>query len=111
MNRTVYTKSHANRINLLIHIVAVPLFWLASSTLLISLVTASWYLLPAALSGLAVSMAAQGLGHKLELVPPEPFAGPGDFCRRILSEQFYRFPAFVLSGRYWQALGHKPQAS
>jgi hypothetical protein len=44
------------------------------------------------------SIAIQGAGHKIEPNPPLPFAGPGDFVKRIFSEQFYKFPKFVLSG-------------
>ena len=57
------------------------------------------------LLGPALSLAAQGAGHKREPSPPLPFAGPGDFVTRILSEQFYKFPKYVLTGGWSRALG------
>jgi hypothetical protein len=92
-----YARFHQNRKNLLIHILAVPLF-------VVCLVTSVWLLvsgqyLSALLwfLGTVLSLALQGVGHKLEPVPPEPFHGPLNFLQRILLEQFYRFWVFVLS--------------
>ncbi len=48
-------------------------------------------------------VAAQGLGHKGEKYPPLPFAGPVDAMKRILVEQYFRFPLFVWSGRWHKA--------
>jgi hypothetical protein len=55
---------------------------------------------------LPLAMAAQGRGHRLEKVPPAPFAGPLDVVARIFAEQLITFPRFVLSGgftRAWRA--------
>lgn len=49
---------------------------------------------------------APNIGHRLERNQPEPFRGPLDVVRRILLEQYYRFPRFVLTGawlRAWRA--------
>ena len=51
-----------------------------------------------------ISISVQGAGHKQEPNPPLPFDGPADFVKRIFSEQFYRFPKFVLSGDWLRAL-------
>lgn len=93
-----YDRFHTNPVNLLIHIVAVPFFvvgvllalWcLASGQVLAG---ALWLLVP------GLSLALQGIGHKREALPPEPFRGALDFVRRIFLEQFYRFWVFVFSG-------------
>ena len=92
-----YPRFHRDRVNLAIHIVMVPMF-------VAGVLAALWAALLAALP--LVSMAAQGVGHKRETNPPLPFAGPGAFLRRILAEQFFRFPVFVLGGgwiRAWHA--------
>ena len=51
-----------------------------------------------------VPLFVQGAGHKKEPNPPLPFDGPGDFVKRIFSEQFYKFPKFVLSGKWLAAV-------
>ena len=71
-----YARFHTNKTNLLLHIVMVPLF----------------------------SIAVQGAGHKQEPNPPLPFDGPGDFVKRIFSEQFYKFPQFLLTGEWLRAI-------
>ena len=99
-----YDRFHQNPTNLVIHIVAVPIFvlcfvaalWLAFSG---SIVAAMLLFL-----GVALSLGAQGYGHRLEKIPPEPFTGPADFFARILSEQFYRFWTFVFSGNWYRTV-------
>lgn len=100
-----YAHFHKNRANLLIHIVMVPIFVLGVVCAVVAGIQGRW--LAAGLSLLlpAVSLAIQGKGHKREPNPPLPFDGPGDFVTRILSEQFYKFPMFVLSGQWFRALG------
>jgi hypothetical protein len=36
-------------------------------------------------------------------VSPKPFRGPLDAVRRMLSEQYYKFPRFVLTGAWLRA--------
>ena len=99
-----YPHFHKNKANLLLHIVVVPLFVVGAGYALWSLTQGDWIgALLGALAPLA-SIAAQGAGHKKEPNPPLPFDGPGDFVKRILLEQFYRFPKFVLSGGWLRAL-------
>ena len=101
---SIYPRFHQARTNLLIHIVAVPVFDLAVVGTVASLATRSWF---AAAGGAAVAVAAfaaEGRGHALEANPPIPFAGPGDVVKRIFAEQFITFPRFVLSGGWGRAL-------
>jgi len=109
-----YARYHQTRINLLLHLVAVPLFIGSSAALAVG----AWRLAPAwivaALLGMAASVVVQGRGHRLEPVPPEPFAGPANFCARFFIEQWVTFPRFVLSGgwrRSFAAARHAPGAS
>jgi hypothetical protein len=99
-----YPSFHQDHRNLLIHIVAVPLFDLTAMAALFSLSTSRW--LSAALFALGpvASLAAQAYGHGREPDPPRPFRGPLDFVRRILTEQFAVFPLFVFTGGWARAL-------
>ena len=98
-----YPRVHTTRANLLIHIVAVPVFDLGIIGTVASLATRSWL---AAAGGAVVAVAAfaaQGRGHGIEPEPPAPFTGPGDVVKRIFAEQFITFPRFVLSGGWERA--------
>jgi len=99
-----YPRFHKNRTNLLLHIVVVPLFVLGVVYAVVAAIQGRW--LAALLSLLLplISLAIQGVGHKKEPNPPLPFEGPGEFVTRIFTEQFYRFPKFVLSGEWLRAL-------
>ena len=68
-----YAKYHQSRANLLIHIVAVPLFLIGTIVLVAALVQLSLMLLAVALACIVFAVALQGRGHRLEAVPPEPF--------------------------------------
>ena len=93
-----YPKYHQSRANLLIHIVAVPLFLLGTVALVASVVERSGVLLVVAIGCIVVAVALQGRGHRLEPVPPEPFSGPLNFVSRLFFEQWVTFPRFVISG-------------
>jgi hypothetical protein len=98
-----YPRVHTTRANLLIHIVAVPVFDLAIVGAVASLAMRSWL---AAAGGAVVAVAAfaaEGRGHAIEPEAPAPFAGPGDVITRIFAEQFITFPRFVLSGGWVRA--------
>jgi len=99
-----YEKFHKNHTNLLLHIVMVPLFVLGVVYAVVAASQGRW--LAALLSLLlpVFSLAVQGVGHKKEPNPPLPFDGPGEFLTRIFTEQFYRFPKFVLSGDWLRAV-------
>ncbi len=97
-----YEQVHADRRNLCIHLLAVPLFAIALPAALILLARVEF--IPAFVSLLLAlaSMVFQGVGHAKESVPPKPFEGPADFLKRWFSEQYFRFPLFVLTGRWWR---------
>jgi hypothetical protein len=44
----------------------------------------------------------QGFGHAREANEPKPFTGLLDFLRRWLAEQYFTFPVFVITGRWWR---------
>jgi hypothetical protein len=99
-----YLRVHADRRNLIIHIIAVPLFLGASISLAVYLLRGDYppAAIAAALSLLA--MILQGRGHAIERGAPIPFSGTINFLLRWFREQFVIFPVFVISGRWWQQL-------
>jgi uncharacterized membrane protein YGL010W len=99
-----YPKYHQSRPNLLIHIVAVPLFLFGTITLLGAIAQRSLLLLAVGVGCIVVAVALQGRGHRLEPVPPEPFSGPLNFVSRLFFEQWVTFPRFVVSGGWLAAL-------
>jgi uncharacterized membrane protein YGL010W len=99
-----YPRYHQSRGNLLIHIVAVPLFLLGTVALVAAVVQLSLLLLAVAIGCVVVAVALQGRGHRLEPVPPEPFSGALNFVSRLFLEQWVTFPRFVVSGGWGAAL-------
>jgi hypothetical protein len=99
-----YARYHQHRVNLLLHIVAVPLFLAGTLLLVAALARGSVAEGLAALGCIAVSVVMQGRGHKMEPVPPEPFTGPANAVSRLVLEQWINFPRFVLSGGWLRAL-------
>jgi hypothetical protein len=99
-----YAKYHQSRTNLLIHIVAVPLFLVGTIALLLAVVRLSLLAFALALGCIVVAISLQGRGHRLEPVPPEPFSGPLNFVSRLVFEQWVTFPRFVISGGWRTAL-------
>jgi len=91
---------HKNGTNLLIHIVAVPLFVLGHVLLLVGILVSPW-LLRAAILCVVISLAAQSFGHSLEKNRVPPFTGAKDFLRRLYAEQFCNFWRFLFSGRWY----------
>jgi len=101
-----YARYHQNTTNLLLHIVAIPLFIVANVLLIVAVVKVSLGLLALAVLGIVVSVIVQGRGHTLERVPPEPFTGPANALGRLFFEQWVTFPRFVLSGGWSRNLAH-----
>jgi len=99
-----YPRYHQSRINLLIHIIAVPLFLLGTIVLAAAIIQVSLLLAAVAIGCIVVAVALQGRGHRLEAVPPEPFSGPLNFVSRLFLEQWVTFPRFVISGGSGAAL-------
>jgi hypothetical protein len=92
---------HKNVTNLLIHMVAVPLFVFGHVLLVAGIVIDPWLLIAGFLC-IVVSLALQKFGHSLERKRAPPFAGSRDFLRRIYAEQFCNFWRFLFSGQ-WHA--------
>ena len=82
-----YPRYHQSRANLLIHIVAVPLFLLGTIALVAAVLQLSLVLLAVAIGCIVGAIVLQGRGHRLEPVPPEPFSGPLNFVSRLFLEQ------------------------
>jgi len=99
-----YPAAHRDRINLLVHLVAVPAF-IAGILATVQLAWQRLWVGAAFAFIFAVgAFAVQGISHRRERVAPEPFAGPGDFAARVFAEQFITFPRFVLSGGWLRNL-------
>ena len=93
-----YAAKHRSRTNLLIHIVAVPLFQIGTLLLLYGAWQRAAGVAGVSVACLVASLVMQSRGHRLEVEPPTPFGGGGDVIRRIVAEQWITFPRFVLSG-------------
>ena len=93
-----YARYHQDRANLLIHIFAVTLFWVAAITLIVGVARVSIITVILAIVALFISLVLQSIGHKKEINPTVPFASKNDFIKRFLCEQFINFPRFVLTG-------------
>jgi hypothetical protein len=105
-----YPSFHADRTNLIIHVLTQPLFVLGFFSVLTSPVAGSIVgIVVRVITGIVLmagAMIAQGRGHAREASPPIPFASRGDAVKRIFGEQLINFPRFVLSGglaRAWRA--------
>ena len=99
-----YPRYHRGKFNLLLHVVAVPLFLLGNVGFIVALARGSWPVALVCLLAMVASVALQGRGHKLEAVPPEPFTSAGNAVARIFLEQWVTFPRFFLTGGWLNAL-------
>jgi phage terminase small subunit len=97
-----YVAKHRDRGNLLIHIVAVPLFQLATLGLIGAVVGRWGTAAVIAVVAMVAALVLQGRGHRREAEAPTPFDGAADFVSRFVAEQWITFPRFVLSGA-WSA--------
>lgn len=95
-----YSAKHQNRENLLLHLVAVPLFQVGTVLLVVGVGTWSALGIGIALACLAAAVLIEGRGHAREPETPAPFDGPLDFASRFVVEQWITFPRFVLSGAW-----------
>lgn len=103
-----YPRNHQARLNLLLHVILVPLFLVGNIALVVGVVRLSWGSVLAGIAATVVSIALQGRGHKAEVNPPEPFTSVGNALLRIFLEQWVTFPRFVLSGGWLRALRSAP---
>jgi hypothetical protein len=99
-----YRSFHQSRANLLLHIVAVPLFLIANVALVRALLQGHWLGAVVPLVVMALSFAAQAVGHGKEANPSIPFSSPANAFGRIFVEQWITFPRYVLSGGWYRAL-------
>jgi hypothetical protein len=99
-----YAAKHRSHANLLLHIVAVPLFQVGGVLLVYAALTAAAGLAAIAGIGMGLALVLQGRGHRTEHEPPAPFAGPVDFVARFVVEQWVTFPRFVVSGGWYRNL-------
>jgi len=104
-----YPRYHQSRVNLLLHIVLVPLFLAGNVALIVGVIRLSWIEALTGAALMAFSMALQGRGHRGEAVPPVPFSGPANALSRIFLEQWISFPRFVVTGGWWRALRQSPE--
>jgi len=101
-----YALKHRDRTNLVLHIVAVPLFDLATIVLLVAAVGGQPGPAALAVAAMIAAVVMQGRGHRKERSAPEPFTGPLDFVSRFVVEQWVTFPRFVLSGGWLRNISH-----
>lgn len=106
-----YPRYHQERRNLLLHIVAVPVFLIGNVDLVLALASGALNTAAGAAGVMVMSFLAQGYGHGREPVPSVPFSGPGNAVARIFLEQWITFPRFVLSGAWLRALRQPPGLS
>ena len=95
-----YPAKHRDRLNLLLHVVAVPLFLVGTMLLIGAALWRSGLGVGLGLGCLAVAVVVEGRGHARERETPTPFAGPLDFASRFVVEQWITFPRFVLTGAW-----------
>jgi hypothetical protein len=98
-----YDQFHASKVNLLLHIVFVPVFLWGTIGLLSAVLRFHFFGIIAALILMATAFLLQGLGHQTEAIKSIPFASPSNALKRILIEQWITFPKFVISGGWWKA--------
>ncbi len=97
-----YERVHTDRCSLRLHLFAVPLFVTAFPATLILLAKSQFVASLLTLLLAIAGMVTQGIGHSKEAIEPKPYKGPLDFLLRWFSEQYLKFPLFVLSGRWWR---------
>ncbi|NBA97321.1 Mpo1-like protein [Pseudomonas sp. R5(2019)] len=98
-----YHHNHRNPTNLVLHLIAVPLFILAALLILSGIFGLDFASFAVGIIGLFAALGLQRQGHRLEAEQPEPFSDRHDALKRLLVEQFITFPRFVLSGGWWRA--------
>ena len=95
---------HASRINLIIHVFAVPTFIIGIMLFVYGLVNLRLIETLDAVLIMAISLGIQSYGHSNEEIRSAPFAGPIDALTRILIEQLINYPRFLLTGKWYTAL-------
>lgn len=104
-----YSERHQNKVNLLIHIVTVPLVWIAAiqvigALLLMLTGVGGFTILVWAAILIAIALFAQSHGNSMEAVKPAPFGDWKGFAINAAAEQFVTFPRFVVTGQWLRNL-------
>jgi hypothetical protein len=94
---------HRSTGNLLIHVVAVPMFVVGHVLMVAGVAAHRWWLVAGG-SCILVSLALQRVGHSMEAQAVHPFLGARDFVRRLYVEQFWNFWRFLFSGGWLASL-------
>ena len=97
-----YPANHRDKRNLIIHLATVPLFHIGLVAIVLGAFVGVGFVI-AGLAAMGLALGLQGLGHKREQVPPEPFLGPSDAFVRLVCEQLVTFPRFITSGAFDRA--------
>jgi hypothetical protein len=105
-----YTANDVTRVNLVLHIVTVPVFIVGVLAVVASPVAGLGWLF-AGVGAMLVAFVAQARGHGGEPAAPVPFTGPGDFLSRFFVEQLVNFPRFVVTGGWLRAWRGAPRPS
>jgi hypothetical protein len=103
---SLYRDGHRNHVNLVVHLLTVPLFLAGTCAIPAACALGAWPLAAGGLAVMAVAVALQGRTHKREATPPAPFRSPFDVVARLFVEQWITFPRYLVSGelaRAWRA--------
>jgi phage terminase small subunit len=98
-----YPGNHQHPTNLVLHLIAVPLFIVAFLLIVSGVFSLSLASVAIGVIGIVAALALQRHGHSLEAQASEPFSDRKDAVSRLLVEQFLTFPRFFLSGGWWRA--------
>jgi hypothetical protein len=102
---------HKNRMNLMIHLVAVPLFVVGHVAAVIGVVLMAGSAVVPGLGAIVLSLILQKRGHALERIQVHAFSSPRDFIRRLYAEQLCNFWRFLFSGQWYASYQRaKPSA-
>jgi hypothetical protein len=92
---------HRDRTNLVIHLVAVPLFVAGHVLIGVGVAILSGWAVTLGLGSILMSLLLQKHGHALERMEIHAFTGTRDFIRRLYAEQFCNFWRFLFSGQWY----------
>jgi len=102
---SLYPDGHGDHVNLILHLLTVPLFWAGTVAIPLALWRGPWWLALAGFFAMVAAIVVQGRGHRRETTEPVPFRGPLDVAARLFVEQWFTFPRYVLTGalaRRWR---------
>lgn len=97
-----YVAQHRHPANLLLHLIAVPLFLVSVALLVLGLWQQGFVPLALAIIGIVASLILQAHGHRLEANGQESQRSRQHRNRHLLREQFVTFPCFLLGGAWWR---------